>query len=56
MRALKWKLVNRRLESGYVNITKEQYARLLQEAIRARIIKALPLDVPDMFCQAMADG
>ncbi len=55
MRALKWKLVNRRLESGYVNITKEQYARLLQEAIRARIIKALPLDVPDMFCQAMAD-
>lgn len=55
MRALKWKLVNRRLESGYVNITKEQYARLLQEAIRVRILKALPLDVPDMFCQAMAD-
>ncbi len=55
MRALKWKLVNRRLESGYVNITKEQYARLLQEAIRVRISELLPLDVPDMFCQAMAD-
>ena len=55
MRALKWKLVNRRLESGYVNITREQYARLLQEAVRVRIIKALPLDVPDMFCQSMAD-
>jgi len=55
MRALKWKLVNRTLESGYVNITREQYARLLQEAIRVRIIKALPLDVPDMFCQSMAD-
>jgi DNA primase large subunit len=55
MRALNWKLVNRRLDSGYVNISKEQYARLLQEAIRVRIFEALPLDVPDMFCQTLAD-
>lgn len=55
IRALKWKLVNRRLESGHVKITKAQYARLLQEAIRVRILEALPLDVPDKFCQVMAE-
>jgi len=48
MRALKWKLVNRRLESGYVNITREQYARLLQEAIRVRILKALADDIKEI--------
>jgi DNA primase large subunit len=52
MRALKWKLVNRRLESGFVNITKEEYTRLLQEVIKERLLK-LPLEVPDRFCQSL---
>jgi DNA primase large subunit len=55
MRDLKWKLVNRRLNSGYVNITKEEYARLLQEAVRAHILAALPLNVPDEFCHALSE-
>lgn len=55
MRALTWKLVNRRLRSGYVIITKEEYARLLQEGIRVRIFNSLPLDVPESFCRALGE-
>ncbi|MDF1557409.1 MAG: DNA primase regulatory subunit PriL [ANME-2 cluster archaeon] len=55
MRALNWKLVNRRLTSGFVNITKEEYARLLQEGIRVRIFNSLPLDVPEPFCIALQE-
>lgn len=55
MRALNWKLVNRRLKSGFVNITKEEYARLLQEGIRVRIFNSLPLAVPEGFCQALEE-
>jgi DNA primase large subunit len=53
MRALNWKLVNRKLKLGFVNITKEEYARLLQEGIRVRIFNSLPLAVPESFCQAL---
>jgi DNA primase large subunit len=53
LHSVQWKLINRILYSGYVSITKEEYARLLQEAVRARIIGALPLNVPDEFCQAL---
>ncbi len=53
MRALNWKLVNRRLKSGFVNITKEEYARLLQEGIRVRIFNSLPLAVPENFCHVL---
>ncbi|MDW7776074.1 MAG: DNA primase regulatory subunit PriL [Methanosarcinales archaeon] len=55
MRALGWKLVNRRLRSGYVNITKEEYTRLLQEGIRIRIFNSLPLAVPESFCLALKE-
>jgi DNA primase large subunit len=33
----KWKLVNRKVEKGFVFITKEEFARLLQEKIRERL-------------------
>lgn len=55
MRAREWKLVNRRLESGNVNIKKEQFARLLQEAVRVRISANLPLDVPEALCGALQE-
>ncbi|MFQ6120677.1 MAG: DNA primase regulatory subunit PriL, partial [Methanosarcinales archaeon] len=42
----KWKLVNRKLENGYVEVTKQEFARLLQEAIRERIQSKLPLEIP----------
>ncbi|WP_410807675.1 DNA primase regulatory subunit PriL [Methanohalobium sp.] len=50
MKDLKWKLVNRRLKQGYVHITREEVARLLQEAIRDRIQSTLPLDVTTDVC------
>ncbi len=50
MKDLKWKLVNRKLDHGNVRIKKEEFARLLQEAVRARIQNSLPIDVPDDIC------
>ncbi|MDD2665476.1 MAG: DNA primase regulatory subunit PriL [Methanocellales archaeon] len=46
MHDLEWKLVNRRLENGYVPVNKRDFVRLLQEAIRDRIQSSLPLDLP----------
>lgn len=43
----KWKLANRRLEKSYVLMTKEEFARLLQEAIREKIQASLPVEVPE---------
>ncbi|MEM2924319.1 MAG: DNA primase large subunit PriL [Methanocellales archaeon] len=42
----KWKLVNRRLQLGKVAISKNEIARLMQEAIRRKIQNSLPLEVP----------
>lgn len=51
MKALEWKLVNRKLRKGHVYISKEELARLLQEAIRGRIQGSLPLDIPEDICR-----
>lgn len=50
----KWKLVNRRLEGGYVLVTKDDFTRLLQEAIRDRIQSSLPLDVSPSLKKALS--
>ena len=55
LKDLNWKLVNRKMKSGHVRITKEEFARLLQEAIRIRIQDALPLAVPEDICEACTD-
>ena len=39
MRDVKWKLVNRVLSRGYVLLPREDFARLLQEEIQARILQ-----------------
>jgi DNA primase large subunit len=52
MKDLNWKLVNRKLDSGNVHITKEEFARLLQEAVRERILASLPMDVPPEICRS----
>ena len=41
-----WKLVNRRLQSGWLSLSQKEFTRLLQEAIRDRIQQDLPLDIP----------
>jgi len=50
----KWKLANRRLEKSYVLMTKEEFARLLQEAIREKIQASLPVDVPEGVCESLS--
>lgn len=49
-----WKLTNRQLRAGEVRITKEEFARLLEEAIRERIEQSFPIpEIPaeiSRFC------
>ncbi|MDY6964522.1 MAG: DNA primase regulatory subunit PriL [Halobacteriota archaeon] len=53
IRDSKWKLVNRMMDHGWVEVSKDDFARLLQEAIRTKILTALPLDLPEGFCRSM---
>lgn len=49
-----WKLTNRQLRTGKVRISKEEFARLFEEAVRERIEKSFPIpEIPDevsTFC------
>ncbi len=38
-----WKLTNRQFRAGKVRITREEFARLLEEAVRERIEKSFPI-------------
>jgi len=53
LRDKRWKLVNRALEKGQVNLRTSEFLRMLQEAIHARIRKDLPLDVPPAVCESV---
>jgi DNA primase large subunit len=53
LRDKRWKLVNRALEKGQVNLRTNEFLRMLQEAIHARIRKDLPLDVPPAVCESV---
>ncbi len=54
MRDIKWKLVNRQLNNGFVGVGSLEFARLLQEATFRRILSELPLDVPEDMCKQVA--
>jgi len=49
-----WKLTNRQFRAGKVKITREEFARLLEEAIRERIEQSFPIpEIPkevSIFC------
>lgn len=48
MKDISWKLVNRPIEKGYVTISRDEFVRLLQEAVRRRIESSLPIQkIPD---------
>jgi len=48
MRDISWKLINRPVEKGYVTVQKDEFIRLLQEAVRKRIEESLPIaEIPD---------
>ncbi|MDD5474054.1 MAG: DNA primase regulatory subunit PriL [Candidatus Methanoperedens sp.] len=49
----KWKLVNRNMEHGMVTLTKEDFSRIMEEAVRKRIESSLPVDVPAGICASL---
>lgn len=51
LKAIEWKLVNRKLDHGNVNVSKEEFARLLQELIKDRIAHNLPMPVSNELIQ-----
>jgi DNA primase large subunit len=53
LRDKRWKLVNRGLEKGWVNLRKAEFFRIIQEAIYERIKKDLPLDLSKAFCDSI---
>ncbi len=55
MRSPKWKLVNRDLDDGYLTITREELMRLMEEMVRDRVMKSLPLEVDTTICKRLAE-
>ncbi len=49
----KWKLVNRNMNRGKVTLIKEDFSRVLEEAVRKRIESSLPLEVPAKICTSL---
>lgn len=50
-----WRLVNRPLEAGYVVLTPDELFVLLEEAVRDRVERDLPLDVPPEIESSLDD-
>jgi DNA primase large subunit len=55
MHSPKWKLVNRDLQEGYLTVTEEELKRLLEEMVRERVLKGLPLKVEEAVCAKLED-
>ena len=53
IREPKWKLINRNMKNGYVQLSKEDFARIMEEAVRKRIESNLPVEVPPEICTAL---
>jgi DNA primase large subunit len=53
-----WKLTNRQFRAGKIRVTKEEFSRLLEEAVRERIEQSFPIpDIPEEvsnFCAPYA--
>jgi DNA primase large subunit len=52
LKAIEWKLINQHMEHGRVFIEKNNFVRLLQEAVRRHIQGSLPLKVPEDICSS----
>ncbi len=50
-----WKLINQPLEDGHIDLPQPKVARLLQEALRARIQEELPLPLDDELTAPLED-
>lgn len=53
MKSPGWKLVNRSLEAGWVAVTGQELARILEERARERVQRGLPLKVPPEICDKL---
>lgn len=53
MRSPRWKLVNRALNKGELPVTRSELVRLLEELVRDRVIKGLPLEVSGEVCSKL---
>ena len=47
MRDIGWKMVNRHVTGGFVEIRSQEFVRLIQEAVRQKIESSLPLAIPE---------
>ncbi|TQD23882.1 DNA primase regulatory subunit PriL [Methanolobus vulcani] len=52
LKAIEWKLVNRKLHHGNVNVSKEEFSRLLQELIKERVEHNLPMPVNEELVES----
>lgn len=50
-----WKLINRKMDHGWVHLSKEKLSRIIEEAIRKRVESGMPLDVPPEICAALEE-
>ena len=55
MHSPKWKLTNRDLAGGYLTVTDIELKRLLEEAIREKVLKGLPVSVDENICQGLEE-
>ncbi len=55
MHSPKWKLVNRDLQEGYLTVTEEELKRLMEEAVREKVLKGLPLTVDEVVCAKLEE-
>jgi DNA primase large subunit len=55
MHSPKWKLTNRDLSQGYLTITEEELKRIMEEAIRERVLKGLPIAVDEKICASLQE-
>ncbi|VVB72069.1 DNA primase large subunit PriL [uncultured archaeon] len=55
MHSPKWKLTNRDLYGGYLTVTLDELKRLLEEMVRVRVAKGLPLPVNEAICEGLKE-
>jgi len=55
MHSPKWKLTNRDLCEGYLTVTEDELKRILEEVIREKVLKGLPIPVDEKICQTLEE-
>ncbi len=53
MREERWRLVNREVDSGLVQVTRDEMNELIREQLRVILARQLPLKVPDQICSTL---